>query len=256
MNILFIIFILIISSIIIKIYLRLTIVKCNSQMCLIGKTALITGANTGIGYEIALDFAKRGARVILACRNEQKANEACRKIINGTGNENVVVKLIDLSSFASVRAFVEDVKKSEDHLNILVNNAAVLEVGLNSLTEDGNLLVMQVNYFSPFLLTVLLTDLMRKSKSSRIINLTSVMARVAHGFNVNKMGNAVGTLNDYGITKLCMILFTIELARRLDEREITTYSADPGLVNTEIFKQTPSNMHNLAKFFKRFFFKV
>nr|XP_969508.2 PREDICTED: uncharacterized protein LOC657996 [Tribolium castaneum] len=253
---LFIIFIIIFLCTIIKIYLTLTIVRCKSQTCLVGKTALITGANTGIGYEIALDFAKRGARVILACRNEQKAREACRKIINETGNENVVVKFIDLSSFASVRAFVEDVKRSEDRLNILVNNAAILEVGLNSLTIDGNLLVMQVNYFSPFLLTVLLTDLMRKSKPSRIINLTSVMARVAHGFNVDKINNVEGTLNDYGITKLCMILFTLELAKRLDKSGVTAYSADPGLVDTEIFKQTPRFINLLAQSFKRFFFKT
>ena len=109
----------------------------------------------GIGYETALDFAKRGAKVILACRNISKAQEARRKIIEETHNHKIFVRVIDLASFESVRAFAEEINKTEDRLDILVNNAGA--VGLeHKRTVDGRPLLMQVNYFSSFLLTNLL----------------------------------------------------------------------------------------------------
>ena len=148
-------------------------VWCRSQTCLIGKTIIVTGANTGttyhvvhflpkkyskflgIGYEAALDFAKRGARVILACRNKDKAEIARGKIIEETGNDNVVVKIVDLASLASVRAFAESINKTEKRLDVLVNNAGAALTG-EGKSEDGLIWLMQVNYFSSFLLTNLL----------------------------------------------------------------------------------------------------
>lgn len=155
----------------IKLYLILTTRNCRSQVCLKGKTVIVVGANTGtntyffvvsfkgfflgIGFETAIDFAKRGARVIVGCRNEKSAKEAVEKIKKETHNTNVIYKLIDLSSFKSVKKFAADIKSTEDRLDILVNNAAA--AGLpDELTEDGCLVVMQINYFSHFLLTHLL----------------------------------------------------------------------------------------------------
>lgn len=102
-----------------------------------------------------MDFAKRGAKVILACRDESKAKEAVNKIKNETHNTDVIYKLVDLSSFKSVRQFAEHVNANEERLDILVNNAGAGGLG-DKITEDGLPIVMQINYFSHFLLTNLL----------------------------------------------------------------------------------------------------
>lgn len=108
----------------------------------------------GIGYATALDFAKRGCRVILACRNVEKGTKAKDDIIKATGNTNVFLKLLDLESFDSVRSFVQDVLKSEDRLDILVNNAG--GIFPSKITPEGLEMTMVVNHYSHFLLTNLL----------------------------------------------------------------------------------------------------
>lgn len=164
--------ILAIIGIILKIYTKLTTGWDNSFTCLVGKTAIVTGSNTGkylllnqiflvyyilsgIGFETAKEFAKRGARVILACRNKEKAEAAQRQIIEATDNTNVVIKLVDFSSLDSVRAFAKDINENEKRLDILVNNAGTADAG-KPVSKDGLELIMQTNYFSSFLLTVLL----------------------------------------------------------------------------------------------------
>lgn len=109
----------------------------------------------GIGYETAKEFAKRGARVILACRNKEKAEEAQRNIIKESDNTNVIVKIVDFSSLNSIRALADDINVTEERLDILVNNAGATNLG-KDLTEDGLNSTMQVNYFGSFLLTILL----------------------------------------------------------------------------------------------------
>jgi NAD(P)-dependent dehydrogenase (short-subunit alcohol dehydrogenase family) len=139
---------------------------------LLGKTVIVTGSNIGkpsdstfdrslrvivpgIGFYTALDFAKRGARVILACRDYKKGEAAREEIIKRTDNPNVFLKIVDMSSFESVRAFAQEINKTEDRLDILVNNAGMAIVD-DEKTKDGHLMAMQVNYFSLFLLTNLL----------------------------------------------------------------------------------------------------
>lgn len=109
----------------------------------------------GIGYKTALEFAKRGARVILACRDQNKADEARKKIVTATDNNNVVVEIVDMCSFESVRKFASKINDQEERLDILVNNAGVGGLGRQK-TKDGMNAMMQTNYLSPFLLTNLL----------------------------------------------------------------------------------------------------
>lgn len=109
----------------------------------------------GIGYNTALDFAKRGARVILACRNKGRAEDALRRIIKTTGNQNVTYKLVDFTSLQSVRDFAADINKNEERIDILVNNAGIV-ISNEEYTKDGIQTVLHVNHISPFLLTHLL----------------------------------------------------------------------------------------------------
>lgn len=119
---------------------------------------------SGIGFESALEFAKRGAKVILACRNKEKAAKAQLRITTETKNNNVYVKLVDLGSFESVRKFAKEIHETEKQLDILVNNAGV--GSSQKLTIDGHNEVLQVNYYSSFLLTHLLLGLNKINKNA------------------------------------------------------------------------------------------
>ena len=185
----------------------------------LGKTVVVTGANTGIGKETALDLVKRGAKVILACRDEQRATDAAKDIIAETGSDKVLVRIVDLSSFESVRAFARLINETEERLDILVNNAGF--IGSYQLTKDGYESIFQVNYLSHFLLTLLLLDKMKKSVPSRIVNVSAL----AHEFKsanlqlddfvLSKEKVSQG-FERYAQSKLAQVVFTKELSRRLE----------------------------------------
>ncbi|KAH1016587.1 hypothetical protein HUJ04_007783 [Dendroctonus ponderosae] len=226
---------------------------CRSNVCLVGKTAIVTGANTGIGYETAEDLAKRGARVILACRDPARGEDAAKKIIQATDNKNVEFKLLDLSSFKSIRQFASDIIATEERLDILVNNAGLGSTA-DKTTEDGLLLIMQVNYFGPFLLTNLLLNLIKKTPNARIVNVASIVAKRAGEFDVknpNTVPVAYGQMDQgfplYCRSKLCNVLFTIELAKKLRGTTVTTYSLHPGAVLTDIFRTMPQIMRFMVE---------
>jgi len=223
---------------------------CKSRKCLVGKTAIITGCNTGIGYETALDFAKRGCRVIMACRNQEKAEEARDKLVKATGNKNIIVKIIDLGSLESVRQFAKDVIGNEPRLDILVNNAGALFLP-NEITSDGLQLEMATNYFSSFLLTILLLDLLKKTAPSRIINVSSSLAKAAGSLNLEKLNEYNGTFKLYAKSKLCQIYFTQELAKRLQGTNVTAYSVHPGAVNTEYARYSKTLTSQIMTFFSK-----
>ncbi|XP_066504473.1 retinol dehydrogenase 13 isoform X4 [Hoplias malabaricus] len=145
---------------------------CHSTTHLDGKTVLITGANTGIGKETALDMAKRGARVILACRDLDKAHAAAEEIRKKSGNGNVTVKKLDLASLRSVRNFAREIQEKEDRLDILINNAGIMMCP-KWKTEDGFEMQFGVNHLGHFLLTNLLLDQLKRSTPSRIVNVSS-----------------------------------------------------------------------------------
>jgi NAD(P)-dependent dehydrogenase (short-subunit alcohol dehydrogenase family) len=224
----------------------------------VGKTAIITGANTGIGYKTASDFAKRGAKVILACRDPKRGQAAKERIIKETSNQNIVFKQLDLSSLTSVKQFAEDVIKTEDRLDILVNNAGAGGVG-SKLTGDGLELLMQVNYFGHFLLTILLLGLIKKTSNSRIINVSSIAAKYAKPLDVNNLNQVVTKGWEesrlYAKTKLCNVLFTIELAKKLSNTTVSVYSLHPGAVLTDIFRRAPAFFKIMVDYVLQFYFK-
>lgn len=207
-----------------------------------GKVALITGANSGIGKATAVDLAKRGAKVYLACRNQERGEAAQKEVIRASGNKNVFYRQMDLASLDSVRAFAAEFLKEEQRLDVLVNNAGMVFPKYKQ-TKDGFEMQMGVNHLGHFLLTNLLLDLLKKSTPSRIINISSL----AHKFgkidkkdlmNLKKPYKAFGV---YSNTKLANVLFTKELSRHLLDTGVTVNAVHPGVVRTEIWK-TPKTL--------------
>ncbi|XP_045932402.1 retinol dehydrogenase 12 isoform X1 [Micropterus dolomieu] len=221
-----------------------------------GKTAIVTGANTGIGKFIALDFARRGARVILACRNEARGKAALKEIKEKTGNSDVHLHLVDLSSLVSVREFANRILEEEKALHILVNNAGVSGLP-RQITEDGLEVSFATNHLGPFLLTNLLLDLMKHSAPARIVTLSSVNHKKGkvdfshfHGENLTYHMDTV-----YNHTKLHNVICTSELARRLQGTGVTANSVHPGIVMTEVLRHYPFMIRLLFNLIGFFFFK-
>ncbi|KAK7104588.1 retinol dehydrogenase 13-like [Littorina saxatilis] len=198
------------------------------------KTVIVTGANTGIGKETAKELARRGGRVILACRDLKRAEKAREEIVSETGNENVVVKQLDLASMASIRQFAKDVVATEPRVDILINNAGIMWCP-KMLTEDGFEMQLGVNHMGHFLLTMLLLDKLKASAPSRIINVSS-LAHVRGQINFDDLNSdkSYSAHMAYGQSKLANVLFTRELAKRLENTGVTVNSLHPGAVNTEL----------------------
>ncbi|XP_017278253.1 retinol dehydrogenase 11 [Kryptolebias marmoratus] len=210
------------------------------SVCLTGKTAVVTGANTGIGKFIALDFARRGARVILACRSEARGTAALNEIRQISGNADVHLRLVDVSSMDSVREFAKRILEEEKALHILVNNAAVSGLP-KEITKDGFEASFATNHLGPFLLTNLLLDLMKRSAPARIVTVSSVNHKKGrvdfshfHGENLVYYMDQV-----YNHTKLHNIICTNELARKLQNTGVTANSVHPGVVVTEVMRHYP-----------------
>ncbi|XP_065363272.1 retinol dehydrogenase 11-like [Calliphora vicina] len=200
------------------------------------KVVIITGCNTGIGKEIALDLARRGARVYMACRNYEKCEQARLEIISRTGNPQVFNRSLDLSSLASVRRFVKNFLLQEHHLDILINNAGVLGVK-HSLTSDGFEQHLAVNHLGHFLLTNLLLEALKNSPSGRIVVVSSIIHFMASINKEDLQGERnYNKMQAYAQSKLCNILFTRKLALLLKGSKVTVNCMHPGVVRTEIWR--------------------
>lgn len=220
----------------VKLYCILTcgINKCSKHI--VGKVVIVTGGNAGIGFETAKDLADRGARVIIACRNEGRGTTARDYITAATNNQDIHYRHLDLASFSSVRKFAQEILSTEKRLDVLINNAGVIELK-NTTSEDGLTLGMQINHFGPFLLTNLLLPLLKSTAPSRIINVSSTAYRAGDvDFqNFEKICNEkFSVMGLYSTTKLCNVLMTIELDRLLKRTGVTVNCLHPGAVSTSI----------------------
>lgn len=217
-----------------KIYSRLTVGMCTSKKSMRGKTVIITGANAGIGKETAKELARRDARVIIACRNVQKAEMAAKEIEAETG-KCVVIKKLDLCSLKSIKDFAEDINRGEDRLDVLINNAGIVPFPERVETVDGFEQTFQTNHLGPFLLTNLLLDKLKQNAPSRIISLSSSLHYFGR-IDPDNLEYALYTvpMQVYSDTKLANILFIRELARRLKGTGVTANVCHPGAVQTDI----------------------
>ncbi|XP_062912435.1 retinol dehydrogenase 13-like isoform X1 [Mobula hypostoma] len=213
--------------------------NCPSSATVSGKTIIITGANTGIGKETAQELARRGGRIILACRNMEKCEAAAREIRGKTLNHHVYARHLNLASLKSIREFAKRVTEEEENINILINNAGVMRCP-HWQTEDGFEMQFGVNHLGHFLLTNLLLDKLKKSGKSRIINVSS-LAHVAGEIDFEDLNwekRKYNTKAAYCQSKLANVLFTNELAKRLDGTGVTANAVHPGVTDTELGRHT------------------
>ncbi|ANU11855.1 short-chain dehydrogenase [Planococcus antarcticus DSM 14505] len=205
---------------------------------LIGKTAIITGANSGIGFEAAKVFADRGAQIIMAIRDTAKG-EAARDLIIATNKDALVtVMKLDLADLASVRAFAENVKNQHSSLDLLINNAGVMTPPY-SKTEDGFELQFGSNHLGHFALTGLLLPLLKKTADSRVVSLSSLAHKGAR-IDFDNLDGTKGykAMKFYGQSKLANLLFAQELDKRFKQSGLNSLSiaCHPGISATNLFK--------------------
>jgi NAD(P)-dependent dehydrogenase (short-subunit alcohol dehydrogenase family) len=203
-----------------------------------GKVIIVTGSNCGIGYETAKEFARKGARTILACRSLEKAQEAADLIKQEIIDAQVEIMLLDLDSLASVREFAQAFKSRYDRLDILVNNAGIMWVPYGK-TEDGFERHFGVNHLGHFALTGLLIDVLLKTPGSRVVTVSSVGHRTGTMDFDDLMyegGKGYRRQQVYGRSKLANLLFTYELQRRFEamNADVIATAAHPGGSNTNL----------------------
>jgi retinol dehydrogenase-14 len=195
-----------------------------------GHVCLVTGATGGIGYETAVGLARMGAMVVVHGRSVERAEVAAEGVRRRSGRTTVEAIAADLASLAEVRRMAQEMSSRFPGLAVLVNNAAAASVG-RQLTVDGNELTFAVNHLAPFLLTNLLLDTLVASAPARVVTVASEAHRGAVLDFDNLQGErSYNGANAYGVSKLCNVLFTMELARRADGHGVTANALHPGVI--------------------------
>jgi len=202
-----------------------------------GRTCIVTGATSGIGRMTALELARRGAKLGLVCRDRGRAEETVAEIARATGNRDVAVFLADLSAQAEIRRVAAELLAHYPAIHVLVNNAGVVHMSY-STTADGIETVFAVNHLAYFLLTQLLLDRLIASAPARIVNVASDAHKFSKGIDFDDLGHekSYSWIPVYGQSKLANVLFTAELARRLEGTGVTANCLHPGAVATGLGK--------------------
>ncbi|XP_054712940.1 retinol dehydrogenase 14-like [Uloborus diversus] len=208
--------------------------RCKSSRSMKNKTVIVTGANSGLGKATALELANKGARVILACRDREKAQKALIEIRSQSRSGVLKVLELDLASFESIQKFADEFYRSEDRLDVLINNAGLFKCPYMT-TKEGYEMQFGVNHLGHFLLTKLLLSKLKESAPSRIVIVSSALYKRA------KLD--IETINSeshydkgmaYKNSKLANVLFARELAKRLKGTGVSVYSVSPGMVWTNL----------------------
>lgn len=216
-----------------------------------GQVCMITGANSGIGKATALSLARMGMTVVLVCRNLSKGEAAQAEIQAASGNPNIDLLLVDLSSQAEVRRLAQEFRSRYSHLHVLINNAGVA-LSRRQVTRDGIETVLAVNYLAPFLLTSLLLDMLKASAPARVVNVAGDYHRKATiDFDDLMSERDYNGMRANNQAKLALVLFTYELARQLEGTGVTANCLHPGAVATGAPLKDP----DLSRF-GRFMYKL
>jgi NAD(P)-dependent dehydrogenase (short-subunit alcohol dehydrogenase family) len=217
-----------------------------------GKVVLITGGTSGIGRATATALAAMGAEVVVSGRSRQRGEAAVEEMRDTSGNEKISLMLADLAVQAEVRGLAEEFRKRYDRLDVLVNNAGIIQ-SKRTETPDSIELTLAVNHLAPFLLTNLLLDLLKESAPSRIVTVSSEARRGAQiDFDDLQSERRYRAFKVYGMTKLANILFTYELAERLERTGVVANCLHPGGVNTNFGNNNRSFGTLIFRAFKPF----
>lgn len=212
-----------------------------------GKICMVTGASSGLGQAIAQGLAAMGATVILACRDQARGSAAQAEIQRATGNPNVELMLVDLSIQQSIQELATSFKQKYSRLNVLVNNAAIFK-SRRVLTPDGLETMFATNHLGPFLLTNLLLDVLKNGALARVINITAPSTTHLR-FDDLQSEMVFSAVEAFGASKMCNLLFTYDLARRLDGRGVTVNAVHPGLVKSNLMREAPPIIQLLFRLF-------
>jgi NAD(P)-dependent dehydrogenase (short-subunit alcohol dehydrogenase family) len=205
-----------------------------------GKTAVVTGATSGIGFEASVTLAALGAHVVLVGRNRARGAAALAALKERAGSGTAALLFCDFSSLKQIRGLAADIIASCRGVHILVNNAGGVNLG-RELTEDGIERTFGVNHLAPFLLTTLLLDLLKRSAPARVVTVSSAAHRMGDMpfDNLQFEKNGYGIMRAYSRSKLANVLFSAELARRLSGTTVTANCLHPGAVATNIWSHAP-----------------
>jgi retinol dehydrogenase-12 len=243
-----------------------------------GRTVVVTGANSGIGRATAIELARRGARVHVACRSLERARPVLDDITAAHGPDAASFLALDLSDLASVRAGAERYIATGEPIDVLIDNAGL--AGQRGLTTDGFELAFGVNHLGHFLFTTLLLDTLTRSAPARVVVVASDAHYQAKGVDfdaVRRRTSSLTGLAEYGVSKLCNVLFAQELARRTSPAPspassdatseatmndgtmsdgttgggVTTYALHPGVIASDIWRRLPWPLEPLAKLFMK-----
>jgi NAD(P)-dependent dehydrogenase (short-subunit alcohol dehydrogenase family) len=218
------------------------------QRDLTGKTVIVTGANSGIGRVTALELARRGAWVHLACRSEEKTLPVVEQIRSEGGAATFLP--LDLADLASAKQAADAFLATGEPLHLLIANAGL--AGSQGLTKDGFELAFGTNHMGHFVFTMRLLDRLRASAPSRIVIVASRAHYDVDGIDwdaVRKPTASRLALREYGVSKLANVLFARALAKRLEGTGVTTYSLHPGVVATDVWRSVPSFLARAMKLF-------
>ncbi len=215
-----------------------------------GRVAVVTGANTGIGYQTAAVLAYSGAHVVLAVRDLAKGNAALSRIVAASPKADVTLQALDLSSLDSVRAAAEALRSAYPRIDLLINNAGVM-LTPKQVTKDGFELQFGTNHLGHFALTGLLLDHLLPVRGSRVVTVSSMGHRMrgAIHFDDLQWERSYNRAAAYAQSKLANLLFTYELQRRLADRSTIAVAAHPGSSNTELTRNLPRIIKPVADVF-------
>ena len=205
-----------------------------------GRTFLVTGGNTGIGLSTAAELSRRGGRVYIGCRSAAAGSAAVDAIKAASGSRDVWLLPLDLASLASVRSCAAAFLALDEPLHVLVNNAGV--AGRRGLTKQGFELTFGVNHLGHFALTSALLGCLTSSAPARVVTVSSDAHYSAKGIDfeaLRRPARGLTGLPEYAVSKLCNVLFTQELARRVAGTGVTTYALHPGVVASDIWRRVP-----------------
>jgi NAD(P)-dependent dehydrogenase (short-subunit alcohol dehydrogenase family) len=215
-----------------------------------GRVAVITGANTGLGYETAAALAAKGAHVVLAVRDLEKGKNAATLITQRDPGASVALQELDLTSLDSIRAAAEQLRTDHDHIDLLINNAGVMFTP-KSTTKDGFELQFGTNHLGHFAISGLLLDRVLAVPGSRVVTVSSMGHRIGRiRFDDLHWKHGYSRLGAYGQSKLANLLFTYELQRRLTGTNTIAVAAHPGGSRTELARNTPPSLRVITGLFE------